>query len=79
MSQIRDLAAALMDALDKVCRDSYAVIPEISRNSHGDICPTCLVTGLIDHLAVHPNPEVQALAHELLNHNGHCGGWHEDC
>lgn len=79
MSQVRDLAEALMDALDKVCHDSYAVIPEISRASHGDICPTCLVTGLIAYLAVHPNPDVQKLAHELLLLSGHCGGWHEDC
>ncbi|MCA1988149.1 MAG: hypothetical protein LDL07_03250 [Desulfarculus sp.] len=55
------------------------MIPEISRASHGDICQTCLVTGLIDYLAVHPNPDVQALAHELFNHNGHCDGWHEYC
>ena len=80
MNQIRDLAAALMDALDKECHDSHAVIPDLLRSeTTGDICLACLLQGLIDRLAVHPNPEVQTLAHELLLLNGQCGGWHEDC
>jgi hypothetical protein len=76
---IRDLAEALMDALDHECRDSSAVIPEFSRGVSGDICLVCLVEGLADRMAVSPSPEIQKLALELRLLNGRCDGWHEDC
>jgi hypothetical protein len=80
MNQIRDLAEALVDALDKECRDSHAALPEWLRTEHtGDLCLACLLQGLIDRLEIHPSPEVNALSRELRLLKPGCDGWHEDC
>ena len=79
MSQIRDLAEALVDAPDQECHDSYAVIPDWLRtDATGDICLACLLQGLIDRLEIHASPDANALALELRLLRPRCDGWHED-